>query len=67
MSWPGGETRTGRPRPWPRIGNDSNFEILVDTISLRDGQDIGVDLSEASTEVRLLIPGCDPIHLILNL
>ena len=50
------------------IGDDSNFEILVDTASLHDGHDVGLELSEASTELRLLPPGGGtPIHLIDDL
>lgn len=46
------------------IGDDSNFEILVDTASMNDGHDVGLELSEASTELRLLPPdGGAPIHL----
>lgn len=46
------------------IGDDSNFEILVDTASYDDGHEVGLELSEASTELRLLPPdGGPPIHL----
>jgi hypothetical protein len=36
------------------IGDQTNFEILVDTASLNVGADAGLSLSEATTELRLL-------------
>jgi hypothetical protein len=38
------------------LGDRSNIEILVDTASLHDGKDAGLDLSEASTDLYLLLP-----------
>lgn len=46
------------------IGDNTNFEILVDTISRRDGVDAGLSLSEASTEVRLILADGTKVHLI---
>jgi hypothetical protein len=47
------------------IGDYSNFEILVDIASLHDGHDVGLELSEASTELRLIPAlGGPPIHLV---
>lgn len=46
------------------IGDASNFEILVDIASRNDGHDVGLELSEASTELRLVLPTGGPaIHL----
>lgn len=46
------------------IGDATNFEILVDTASLNDGMDVGLDLSEASTDLQLVLPGGTivPLH-----
>ena len=48
------------------IGDDTNFEILVDTTSRNDGVEAGLDLSEASTEVRLILTDGSKVHLIDN-
>ena len=45
------------------IGDPSNFEILVDTASLDDGGDAGLSLSEASTELKLVMPDATSVHL----
>lgn len=45
------------------IGDDSNFEIIVDLASLNDGHDAGLELSEASTELRLVLPGGETVVL----
>jgi hypothetical protein len=45
------------------IGDPTNFEILVDTASLDDGAAAGLDLAEASTELRLIMPNGDRVHL----
>jgi hypothetical protein len=46
------------------IGDASNFEILVDTASLDDGADVGLALSEASTDLYYIPPtGGPPVHL----
>jgi hypothetical protein len=37
------------------IGDTTNFEILVDTASLNDGMDVGLSLSEASTELMVVL------------
>ena len=51
-----GKDKKGRDQVASCIGDDSNFEILVDIASLNDGKDAGLDLSEASTELRLILP-----------
>jgi len=49
------------------IGDASNFEILVDMASRNDGSDAGLNLSEASTELRLILGDGTKVHLIDNL
>lgn len=46
------------------IGDPTNFEILVDTASLHDGVDVGLSLSEASSELMLILPDGTKVHLI---
>ncbi len=45
------------------IGHDSNFEILVDTASINDGQDVGLSLASASTKLRLILPDGNKVDL----
>ena len=45
------------------IGANSNFEILVDTASYDDGAGAGLSLSEASTELRLILADGTKVHL----
>ena len=47
------------------IGDASNFEILVDTASLNDGRDVGLNLAEASTELKLILSDGTKVQLIL--
>jgi len=49
------------------IGAGSNLEILVDTASLNDGTDVGLDLSRASTELRLILPDGTTVRLTIDL
>jgi hypothetical protein len=49
------------------IGDETNFEILVDVASLNDGAGAGLALSEASTELLYLQPDGARVHLITNL
>lgn len=46
------------------IGDMTNFELLVDTASRNDGAGAGLSLSEASTELRLVLPDGSKVHLI---
>lgn len=48
------------------LGDPTNIEILVDTASLNDGADVGLDVSNASTELRLVQPDGTTIHLADN-
>ncbi len=45
------------------IGHPSNFEVLVDLSAFNDGGCAGPSLSEASTELRLVLPDSTKIHL----
>jgi hypothetical protein len=38
------------------IGDSTNYEILVDTISLHDGHDVKLDLADSSTALWLILP-----------
>jgi hypothetical protein len=59
--------RTGRDLVAACIGDQSNFEILVDTASLDDGVGAGLSLSMASTELRLVLPDGSKASLVINL
>lgn len=39
------------------LGDRSNSEVLVDMASFHDGHDVGRELSEASTTLKLVLPG----------
>lgn len=45
------------------MGDPTNFEILVDTASLRDGADAGLSLANSSTELILILPNGTKVHL----
>ena len=45
------------------LGDPTNIDILVDTASFHDGTDVGLALSEATTELRLLSPDGTTEHL----
>jgi hypothetical protein len=45
------------------IGDQTNFEILVDTASLNDGSGAGLSLSEATTELQLISSDGTKLHL----
>jgi hypothetical protein len=49
------------------LGDASNIEIIVDTISLNDGIDAGYDLSEATTQVYLILENGDRVHMYTGL
>ena len=49
------------------IGDPSNFEIFVDVSSFDDGACAGISLSEASTELRLVLPDGTKTHLFSGL
>ena len=56
-------SRTGAETVSGCIGAPSNYEILVDTASYHDGKDVGLSLSEASTELNLLLADGSRVHL----
>ena len=58
-----GKNEKGADQVLKCLGKKSNLEILVDTASLHDGADIGLDLSEASTNLNLLLPDGTRVHL----
>jgi hypothetical protein len=45
------------------LGDPTNIEILVDTININDGVDVGLSLSTTPTEVMLIQPDGTKIHL----
>lgn len=45
------------------IGDQTNFEILVDTASLDDGHGAGLELSESTTDLYLVLPDDTKVHL----
>jgi hypothetical protein len=45
------------------IGDETNFEILVDTASINDGRDVGLSLGSASTTLRLILPDGAKVNL----
>lgn len=49
------------------LGDPSNIEILVDTASLNDGAGAGLSLSEASTDLYLILPDQSKVHLYKGL
>jgi len=56
--------RHGRAQVMACLGDPSNIEILVDTASIHDGAGAGLDLSEASTTLRLIEPDGKTINLV---
>jgi hypothetical protein len=55
---------SGRQQVMACLGDPSNIEILVDTASLNDGANAGLDLSEASTTLRLIEPNGRKVTLV---
>ena len=45
------------------IGDDTNFEIFVDTASINDGHDVGLELSTAPTNLKLILPDGTKVDL----
>ncbi len=46
------------------LGDPSNIEILVDTASIHDGADVGLNLSNSSTTLHLIEPSGKTITLV---
>jgi hypothetical protein len=57
------KTEAGADQVAKCIGDPTNFEILVDTASLNDGEAAGLALSEAATELRLVTAQGAKVHL----
>jgi hypothetical protein len=57
--------RTGKDQVLGCLGDATNLEILVDTASLHDGRDVGYELSEAATELRLVLPNGKKVQIVL--
>ena len=49
------------------LGDATNIEILVDTASFHDGADVGLMLSNASTDLNLILPNGMTIHMYTGL
>ena len=45
------------------VGDETNFEILVDTANIDDGRDAGLSLAEASTTLRLILADGNKVDL----
>jgi hypothetical protein len=58
--------KTGKDQVAACIGHASNFEILVDTASLNDGSHVGLNLSEATTELRLMLTDGTKVRLAVD-
>jgi hypothetical protein len=60
-------TRAGAAQLLDCLGDPSNIEILVDTASYHDGVDVGLALSEASTDLNLVLADGSRVHLVTGL
>ena len=58
-----GKDEKGANQVMKCLGDKSNIEILVDTASLHDGADVGLELSEASTDLNLILADGSKTHL----
>jgi hypothetical protein len=58
---------TGANQVMSCLGDPTNIEILVDTASLNDGVDVGLMLSEASTDLNLILGDGSKVHLYTGL
>ncbi len=61
------KNQTGAAQVLNCLGDPTNSEILVDTISLDDGHRVGLELAEASTSVNLILPNGTIVFLLLNI
>lgn len=59
--------RIGKDQVIACLGDGTNSEILVDTVSLNDGNAVGLNLAEASTLLNLIMPDGTKVQLLLNL
>jgi len=58
---------TGANQVMSCLGDPTNIEIIVDTASLNDGVDVGLQLSEASTDLNLILNDGNKVHLYTGL
>jgi hypothetical protein len=58
---------TGANQVMNCLGDPTNIEILVDIASLNDGVDVGLMLSEASTDLNLILTNGTKVHLYTGL
>ena len=59
--------KKGRDQVAACIGAAGNFEILADTAGLNDGSDVGLNVSEVSTELRLVLTDGTKVQLTIDL
>jgi hypothetical protein len=59
--------QTGANQVLACLGDPTNVEILVDTASLNDGHDAGLELSNSSTDLMLILPDGSRIMLYKGL
>ena len=57
------KTQSGAKQVAACIGDPTNFEILVDTASINDGEDVGLSLATASTDLKLVLPDGTKVDL----
>jgi hypothetical protein len=58
--------RTGADQVLGCIGDQTNLEILVDTSSINDGADVGLQLANASTDIYLILGDGSKVLLYQN-
>lgn len=59
--------QTGADQVLACLGDPTNIEILVDIASYNDGMDAGLSLSEATTDLYLILSGGTKVHLYTGL
>jgi hypothetical protein len=57
------KSQTGANQVLACLGDSTNIDILVDTASYHDGADIGVDVSNAGTQLNLIQPNGTSVSL----
>jgi hypothetical protein len=58
--------KKGRDQVAACIGDPSNLEILVDNASANDGKEFNLNLAEASTQLRLILPDGSKVDLAVD-
>jgi hypothetical protein len=60
--------RQGADQVMACLGDPTNIEILVDTVNMNDGVDVGLALANASTDLNLILPdGTTKVHMYTGL